>query len=212
MGRINFQCSDDLQESVDQLAKEYGISRSELLRSLMRNAIHSHREKLPDHLKKNTSHEKLKSENKHRLRSMWFKSNRMEDLKTMRDAVNPPHPRYVFRDWFVSYVKEISLEHFDRSDDYYPFLWRQFETYCYLHPAFDIDNETRYSAIVETAARNIKMGHTEMAEQSIQDAIDRGVMPPGKDKRTALDHAHEVARQAEWGEEWSKKVGTIIAP
>lgn len=209
MGRITVRIDEVKDDAMRDLADRYGMSLTEIVGDALRIWLKRHKEELPEHLEKDTTHEDIVKRNKHQMRRLQFKQRVHDKLMSFLedDQGNqrkfPPEPTKVEDEYIESLREAVDEEYQKYAGEYHEFLDRELQWYKTMHP--DSSNQAEnYSDMVDYVAYHVNQNRHDLAAEYIDHARKHEKIPEDKGREDMMQDARERAEEESWREEWTQ--------
>lgn len=205
MGRISARLSEALTDGIYEIADEFSITKTEVISDAVRTYLNLHKEELPEHLTKDVTHEKIVSENRHRMRRLTFKSRVQEKLEEMLDKPFPPEPDKVKEEYIESLQRAIDQEYQKYSDEYSEFLDDRIRWYRLRHPECGRD-EGDYQKLLNFGSYHLQQNDRHKAKEMVAKWQKSGKLPETKTTERVMNDIEQARENEAWKNQWDSAV------
>lgn len=210
MEPISTRVSDELKASLDAIANNEGISKSDVCRYMLQECAANYEDgEIPEHIQKDLADMQVTSQNRWQIKRMTFKDRTRQFLDDQLERDFPPEPDRIREDYFESAREEVIKVYPDMKDEYLDFLSKELERYKLLHPSTIHDkhrmDKEDYDRAVKVIADNGAIGRWDMAADYAERLAEQDRLPPSKSVDDLMQEARDMNR-GDWREEWTRSI------
>lgn len=206
---ISFQAPMERSEALSEIADTYNVSKSELMRSVLRRTIQEHEDILDEYMVLSAKITEEKTKARPFQSISHLPNNLHEQAREQIDKPYPIPPEEFAEEYYEPYKELISAKYEDGSDREgraMAKLTHAMDMYYILHPSTDADPKEAKKAVLHYARSIVesKDGSLEDGKAFIKRRVADGIVSD-KERDELYDKLREKQRE-KWQTEWQESI------